>query len=112
MQQAITINIPHRLTRAEARRRIEEELGRARGQLGLLSADVEHSWSGDALDFSARAAGQRVTGRAFVEDEQVRVEVVLPWLLAALAGAVRRGVEERGRLLLGQRAEPRPPEPA
>lgn len=104
MAHTITVTIPHQLTREEAKRRIQDELALAGPRLGLLSAAVEQSWSGDTLDFTARAAGQSVNGRAFVEDRQVRVEVTLPWLLAALAGTVRRGIEERGRLLLGPRS--------
>ena len=106
MAQAITITIPHRLTREEARRRVEEEVGRAREQLASLSATAQHSWSGDTLGFTVLAAGQSVAGRAHVEDSQVRVEVDLPWLLAALAGPVRRAVEARGRVLLEARPGP------
>ena len=106
MSQAITINIPHQLSRAEVKRRIQEEVGRTVSQLGPLVSMVKQDWTGDTLDFSVSAAGQLISGKVFVEDRQVRVEVALPWFLAALAGAVRQGIEQRGRHLLEYRTSP------
>ena len=106
MSQAITITIPHQLSRAEAKRRIQEEIGRALPQAGSLVTPIKQEWSGDTLDISVSAAGQVISGKVFVEDRQVRVEVALPWFLAALAGAVRQGIEQRGRILLGNNPGP------
>ncbi len=103
MSNVLTLNVPHQLTRAEVKRRLQAELGRAQQQFGALAATIHQTWSGDNLDFSVSAAGQTVTGKAFVEDRQVRVEVALPWMLAMLAGAVPHGIEQRGRELLGHR---------
>jgi putative polyhydroxyalkanoate system protein len=105
MAQAITINIPHQLSRAEAKRRIQEEVARAEPQLASFGATTRQTWAGDTLDFSVSAAGQVVSGKAFVEDRQVRVEVALPWFLAALAGTVRGAIEQRGRQALGHRPD-------
>jgi hypothetical protein len=106
MSQAITINIPHHLSRAEVKRRIQEEMRRAEPQLGPLLGTIEQTWNGDTVDFSVSAAGQVIGGKAFVEDQQVRVEVALPWFLAALAGAVRQGIEQHGRRMLEHRPGP------
>jgi hypothetical protein len=106
MSQAITINIPHQLSRAEAKRRIQEEINRALPQVGSLVTPIKQEWTGDTLDLSVSAAGQVIRARVFVEDRQVRVEVALPWFLAALAGAVRQGIEQRGRQLLGHTSGP------
>ena len=78
MSQAITINIPHQLSRAEVKRRIQEEMGRALPQLGPLVRVVKQDWAGDTLDLSVSVGGQLVSGKVFVEERQVRVEVVLP----------------------------------
>src|SRR5262249_23558242 len=106
MSQAMTINIPHQLSRAEVKRRIQEEMGRALPQLGPLVRVVKQDWTGDTLDLSVSVGGQLVSGKVFVEERQVRVEIVLPGFLAALAGAVRQGIEQRGRDLLGYRPDP------
>jgi hypothetical protein len=102
----ITLNVPHRLSRAEVKRRIQEEVGRAEKQFGSMIGTIRQSWDGDTLDFSVSAAGQVVSGKAFVEDRQVRVEIALPWFLSALAGAVRQRIEQRGREVLGYRPDP------
>jgi putative polyhydroxyalkanoate system protein len=108
MSQAITITIPHQLSRAEAKRRVQEEISRALPQLGSLVTLIKQEWAGDTLDLSVSAAGHVISGRVFVEDRQVRVEVSLPWFLAALAGVVRQGIEQRGRQLLGHDPGARP----
>jgi hypothetical protein len=101
MSQVITINIPHQLSRAEVKRRIQEEVARAQPRLGPLAGAVKQTWTGDTLDFSVSVGVQKVCGQAFIEDRQVRVTIELPWILAALTGAVRQGIEQRGRQLLG-----------
>ena len=106
MSQAMTINIPHQFSRADVKRRIQEEMGRALPQLGPLVRVVKQDWAGDTLDLSVSVGGQLVSGKVFVEERQVRVEVVLPWFLAALAGAVRQGIEQRGGQLLAYRPDP------
>jgi hypothetical protein len=106
MPQAITINIPHQLSRAEVKRRIQEEMGRALPQMSSLVTPIKQEWTGDTLDISVSAAGQVISAKVFVEDRQARVEIALPWFLAALAGAVRQGIEQRGRQLLGHHPSP------
>jgi hypothetical protein len=99
----ITITIPHQLPREEAKRRIREGLGQSRQQFGSLLGPVEERWDGDNVDLKISAAGQVLTGRATVGDQEARVTIALPWMLAMLAGTIRRGIEQQGRLLLGHR---------
>ena len=87
------------------KRRIQAEVALAEPQLASFGATTRQTWAGDTLDFSVSAAGQVVSGQAFVEDRQVRVEVALPWFLAALAGTVRGAIEQRGRQALGYRPD-------
>jgi len=96
----LTVSIPHRLSREEARRRIQEQMGTLRNQQGAMVTAVEEVWTGDRMAFTVSAMGQRITGHATVEDQAVQVEVALPWLLKVLAGTVKQRIEEKGRLLL------------
>jgi Putative polyhydroxyalkanoic acid system protein (PHA_gran_rgn) len=96
----LTASIPHRLPRAEAKRRIQEQLGTIRREFVSHLHDVQESWTGDRLEFSLRALGQSIAGRLDVDDQAVHVEIDLPWLLAMLAGPVKRQVEDRARRLL------------
>jgi hypothetical protein len=64
---------------------------------------VEQQWSGDTLSLSVTALGQTASGRAIVEEQVVRVEVELPWVLAMLTGKVRQTIEQHGQKLLGHK---------
>jgi hypothetical protein len=99
----LTMSIPHQLTRAEVRRRITEGIAQARGQHGTLMSGLTENWEGDTLSFTFSAMGQSVSGKAFVEDQAVRVEMTLPWMLAMLAGPIKHQLEQRGRDLLGHK---------
>jgi putative polyhydroxyalkanoate system protein len=97
----LTINIPHQLGRAEAKRRIQEQIQQLRQQHGAMLSKLEERWTGDRLDFTVVVLAQTLTGWAFVEDQAVRLEVELPWMLAVLAGPVKHRIEQQGRNLLG-----------
>jgi putative polyhydroxyalkanoate system protein len=98
----LSVTIPHQLSRAEARRRIEEEVRRLdRSPPGGMA--LEHRWQGDTLDFRLAVPGETVKGQVFVEDRQVRLEAELPWMLALLGGVFKGQIEQQGRALLGHR---------
>lgn len=101
MSHNLTATIPHRLTRVEARRKMEEGIARARREYGSFLSGLTERWEGDILHFSLKAAGESVHGTAAVEVDAIRLEVVLPWMLAILAGPIKEQIEQRGRLLLG-----------
>jgi putative polyhydroxyalkanoate system protein len=96
----MTATIPHQLTRAEAKRRIQDQIQTLRRQGGVLLTGLHDTWTGDRLDFSAAAMGQTLTGHLTVDDQAVHVEVALPAILAMLAGTVKQNIEQQGRLLL------------
>jgi hypothetical protein len=61
---------------------------------------VEEAWQGDCLRFGVSAVGYTIRGTVEVEETQVRVEVMLPWLLAAFAEKLKIGVQKQGQVLL------------
>jgi hypothetical protein len=77
-----------------------QQIDQLRRQHGGMLSRLEDRWTGDRLDFTVVALGATVTGQAFVEDQVVRLEVALPWLLAMLAGPVKHTLERQGRNLL------------
>jgi hypothetical protein len=97
----LTASIPHQLGRAEAKRRIQEEVGNLRTHQGALVTHVEEKWTGDKLDFSLVAMGQTISGHLLVEDKMIHLDVALPWLLYMLAAPIRQQIEQRGQHLLG-----------
>ena len=100
MSQPLTVSIPHRLGKAEARRRIEGGLGRAKTEFARLLTLEEEVWSGDTLAFRVAALGQRAAGTIDVHEDHVRLVVTLPWLLAKFAHAVQGAVKKQTTLML------------
>lgn len=101
MTQPVTIDVPHALGPAEARRRVDAGFAKLEAQLaGVGVTAIEKRWEGDRLHFSGRALGRAVTGRLTVLAEAIRMELDLPDVLAMLAGRVRGVLNKGGRLLL------------
>jgi hypothetical protein len=95
----ITVNIPHQLGRAEARRRIETGFAKI---VHLLpgAGNCSERWDGDRLVFSATALGQTVSGIVDVRDAEVAMEIELPGVLGMLAGALKDRLQKAGQGLL------------
>jgi len=101
MAKPVSITVSHDLGRDGALARIRGGVDRIRDRLGMVRMQlVEEIWEGDTLRFGVAALGYTVRGRLEVEDALVRVEVSLPWLLAAFAEKLKLGVEKQGQILL------------
>jgi hypothetical protein len=100
MPEPLIVNIPHRLGKDEALRRIKDGLGRGRPEFARLLTIEEETWTGDRLTFSVKALGQRASGTIDVYEQAVRLEVTLPWLLAHFAHAAQRVIGQKGQLML------------
>jgi Putative polyhydroxyalkanoic acid system protein (PHA_gran_rgn) len=99
MAKSIVVILPHDLGATEARRRIAEGLGPLQQSFaGKLTSDVR--WSGNHADIDVGALGQKVTAQLEIEEKQVRVEVQLPWLLAALANKITPYLQKSGSDML------------
>jgi len=99
MSAPLVVSIPHRLGREEAVRRLKSGLGRAAASIPVMQVEEER-WSGDTMNFRIRALGQIASGQVDVGEDQVRVEVVLPWLLQRFAEMAQATIKKRGQLLL------------
>lgn len=98
--KTVVISIPSSLGQAETKRRLEAGVRNLRTQYANQVASVEETWTGDRMDFKVAALGQTLTGRLDVQAEGVRLEIDLPWLLAAFADKITREVRQRGAQLL------------
>ena len=99
MPAPLVVSIPHRLGREEASRRLKEGLSRAAASVPILKVDEER-WEGDHMHFRVRALGQAASGHLDIEEDHVRVEVMLPWLLQRFAEMAQVAIRHRGTLLL------------
>jgi hypothetical protein len=103
MSAPLVVSIPHRLGKDEAVRRLKTGLTRAATSVPVLKVDEER-WDGDQMIFRVRALGQAASGRIDVGEADVRVEVVLPWLLQRFAEMAQTAIRNRGQLLLTKKS--------
>jgi hypothetical protein len=103
MSAPLVVSIPHRLGKKEAVRRLKTGLTRAATSVPVLKVDEER-WDGDQMIFRVRALGQAASGRIDVGEAEVRVEVVLPWLLQRFAEMAQTAIRSRGQLLLTKKS--------
>jgi hypothetical protein len=104
MSKPITIDIPHQLGAAEAKRRIDQGFSTLLEQVGGAGlARVSRSWEGDRMTFSVTALGQLISGHLLIMNDMVRMEVQLPALLMSFAQAIRARMQTQGQILLGKK---------
>lgn len=103
MAEQITVNIPHRLTRAEVRGRIDSGFVKVQEQIVGKGVDVDQSWVGDQMDFTLSIMGQSISGKLLVEDERVQITIDLPWLLARFGSTIREKLTKGTKLLLDKK---------
>jgi len=102
MSAPLIVSIPHSLGREEAMRRLKSGLSKAASSVPVLHVDEER-WEDHRMIFRVRALGQAAAGHVEVEDDHVKVEVVLPWLLQRFAEVAQAAIKQRGKLLLTKR---------
>ncbi len=99
MSKPVLVTIPHSLGKEEAIRPLKSGLGSASASLPVLKID-EETWTDNRLAFRFTALGQTAEGTADVEDDSVRIEVVLPWFLQKVAEVVQSTIKSRAQILL------------
>ena len=100
MSKPVVVFIPHRLGKDEALRRIRSGLGNVRQSYAQLITIEEEVWTGDHLAFRVRSLGQIAQGAIDIEQDQVRLEVTLPWLLGVVAEKLTPLIRKEGTLML------------
>jgi hypothetical protein len=102
MSNSIVITVPHRLGAEEAKRRIADRIELLRRDYIDKLAYSEANWNGNQGDLRVVAFGQTATGHLDIMDESLRIEVQLPWILAALTskiqGILKTNAEESLRI--------------
>ncbi len=99
MQAPIQVDLPHKLGRDEARRRIANNIHKLKEHIPG-GAQVDSSWAGDDLDLSVQAMGQAINAKIGVEETVVRVRVLLPGMLAMFAAPIEAMLQKKGNVLL------------
>ena len=103
MSKPLTVTIPHRLGKAEAVRRLKSGLSSVQSDFRHIFTVQEETWVGDSLTFRISALGQQASGVIDVREEDVQLEIQLPWLLHRIAEKAQGMIKSRGQLLLGKK---------
>src|ERR1700730_5666055 len=89
MSNSIIITVPHRLGAEEAKKRIAERIELLRRDYIDKRAYSEPNWNGGTANLRVVVFGQTATAHLYVMNDALRVEVQLPWILAALTGKIQ-----------------------
>jgi Putative polyhydroxyalkanoic acid system protein (PHA_gran_rgn) len=100
MSKPLVVTIPHHLGKQEALRRLKAGVAGVGSSFGHLFRIEEENWTDDHLQFRVSALGQTASGLIDVAEDHVRLEVLLPWLLATLAEAMQPLIRREGTLML------------
>lgn len=101
MSTPLVIDLPHKLGREEARRRIKARLGDLERHLPGGNGTVATSWTGeDQLAVRAHALGQDVAATVDIGDDVVRVALALPFMLSFMSGPIKSAIQTKGAKLL------------
>ena len=100
MTKPLVVTIPHRLGQDEALRRLKSGVRSAQEKFGQFFTLQEETWTDNRLQFRVTALAQTASGTIDVRDDHVRLEVVLPWLLATIAATLQPLIRREGTLML------------
>jgi hypothetical protein len=104
MSGPISVDLPHRLGAAEAKRRIATNIGSLTGHLPS-GARVRSNWEGDTLKLGIGVLGQEVAADIDVREKVVRLTVLLPPALAFFGKAIEAGLRRSGAEMLEDRSK-------
>ena len=99
MSEPISVDVPHQLGAAEAKRRVQANLGGLSGKLPA-GATVSPAWEGDRLRLDIGVLGQQAAAMLDIFDDKVRISVQLPPALAFFSQAIEAGLRQGGATLL------------
>lgn len=89
MPKHITLAIPHQLSAAEVRRRVDQQTDWALRRLEKENIQVSIAdWSQNDRTFTAHALGQVVRGNVSVADDSLWLEATVPWTIGVFAPAI------------------------
>ena len=99
MSQPIEVDLPHKLGKDEARRRIANNVHKLQDHIPG-GAQVESGWAGDQLNLRVQALGEAVQASIDVMETKVHLKVLLPGMLGMFSGLVQAALQKKGSVLL------------
>ena len=100
MQRPIDVDLPHKLGRDEARRRLATNIHTLKDHIPGGATHVDSDWVGDRLNLNVHAMGQSVEAQIDVEDTKVHCRIQLPGMLSLFAAPIEAMLKAKGSDLL------------
>ena len=97
---SLEMSIPHKLTREEARRRIQDLLPKMKNDYGDQIKNLHEEWNGDTGSFSFSVMGFAVSGTLTVKDASVDLDGSLPFAATFFKGKIKSVIEEKAHEVL------------
>jgi putative polyhydroxyalkanoate system protein len=99
MAQPLEVDLPHRLGKDEARRRIANNVHKLEEHFPG-GAKIQSGWVGDQLNLDIAALGQSLTATIDVEEAKVHLKMLLPPMLGMFSGVIQAALQKKGSVLL------------
>lgn len=99
MNQPIQVDLPHKLGKEEAKRRIAGNIHKLKDHIPG-GADVQSAWNGDQLRLDIGAMGQSVSAAIDIMEDKVHLQVLLPGMLGMFSGVIQAALQKKGGVLL------------
>jgi putative polyhydroxyalkanoate system protein len=97
---SIEMSIPHKLSRDEARRRIQELLPKMKSEYADQIKDLHEEWNGDTGTFNFSVMGFQVSGNLTVNESSVDLDGNLPFAAAFFKGKIKSIIQEKAQEIL------------
>lgn len=100
MAQPIDVDLPHKLGKEEAKRRLGANIGRLGEFIPGGTARASSHWEGDTLKLSVAAMGEAIEADLTVYDDRVHCHFMLPGMLGMFADPIAAMLRSKGGDLL------------
>ena len=101
------IDIPHKLGREEAKRRLTGRIGELSSHLPGGAADVRTEWpTENRMTLAVDAMGQTVGTVLDIEETHIKLQLQLPAMLGFMSGAIEKAIRAgAGKVLLEDKSK-------
>ncbi len=97
---SIALQIPHQLSKEEAKQRIQKLLSNLKEEQRDIISHIEENWVGDDCNFNFTAKGFDVSGTLQVNPDHVAITGELPFALSFFKGMISDVIEQKAKTLL------------
>ncbi len=101
------VDIPHKLGREEAKRRLKSRIGELSNHIPGGAADVRTAWpTEDRMTLDVDAMGQTVSTVLDVSETHIKLQLQLPAMLGFMSGAIEKAIRAgAGKVLLEDKSK-------